>query len=77
MTKVKLEMLRFRKNTTEISVHMKETPVDLVRVAPAVTEPGLLPLGYPDPAALHVLPTAPTLIIPRCSCTEHSHSAMP
>lgn len=44
---------------------MKETPVELVRVAPAVAEAGLLPLGYPNPAALHVLPTAPTLLIPR------------
>lgn len=33
--------------------------MDLVRVAPAVAEPGLLPLGYPDPAPLHALPTAP------------------
>lgn len=38
---------------------MKETPVDLVRVAPTVAEPGLLPLGYPNPTPLHAVPTAP------------------
>lgn len=54
---------------------MKETPVDLMRVAPAVAEPGLLPLGYPHPGPLHALPTAPHPESPQVFL-EPSQSAM-
>lgn len=78
MIKVKLETLKIRKCEYNWNIcALKETPVDLVRVAPAVAEAGLLPLGTLTLLPCMPCPQPPPWQSPGVPATEHSHSAWP